>query len=383
MSSINTSKVLYLFTFIFFTTHALAQSDTLATTKTKKYAKVVTLSFEQGAMLGNGTEVGDQLAEASYYNGLDVRLGFRLNDHSDIYNQVYRLPVMGIGWYTSTFQQEEISKPNAIYYYFDMPIRFERSRKLTMSYLGAFGLSYNFNPYDEVENPANVFIGSYRNCYVNFALLLNYHFAPKWNAGISLGFKHFSNGSFKQPNYGINLVPVAIALTYKPNGTQPFEGQTKYPEYIRHNQFNIAFIAGSKNYNEGEPNYFKGALSINWLRALSYKYKAGLGLDVYYAGGYEERTNMEATFSNTISYAVVGSWEWALNKHLYVPVALAFYLKHSDENGEKEPYYERVGIRYRFSNNIFTGVTIKAHKGVADIFEWTLGYTIKHDPNRY
>ncbi len=365
-------------------TFAYAQSDSSSVTKTRKYSKVWNLSFEQGAMLGNGTEVGDQLAEASYYNGLDLRLGFRVNDYSDIYNQVYRLPVMGIGWYTSTFQQDEvIGKPNAIYYYFDMPIRIERSRKITMSYLAAFGLSYNFNPYDEVSNPGDVFIGSYRNCYVNLALLMNYHITPRWTTSLSIGFKHFSNGSFKQPNYGINLVPVALSVSYRPKAYKPFEGDMVIPEFISYNQFNIALIAGSKNYSEGEPNYLKAGLSVNWLRAFSYKYKAGLGLDVFYAGGYEERNNATATFSNTISYAVVGSWEWSLNKHLYVPVAFAVYLKRSEDNGERDGFYERVGIRYRFNNNIFTGITIKAHKGVADIFEWTVGYTIKHDPNKY
>jgi hypothetical protein len=252
-----------------------------------------------------------------------------------------------------------------------------------MSYLAAFGLSYNFNPYDEISNPTGVFIGSYRNCYVNLALLTNYHFAPHWNASLSIGFKHFSNGSFQQPNYGINLIPLSVSLTYKPKPFKPFEGEKNIPKYIRHNQYNIAFIAGSKNYEEGEPNYFKGALSINYLRALSYKYKAGLGLDIYYAGGYEERNGEEATFSNTMSYAVVGSWEWALTKHLYVPVAFAVYLKHNEDNGERDPFYERVGIRYRFNNNLFTGVTIKAHKGVADIFEWTVGYTLRRDPNKY
>lgn len=362
---------------------ASAQSDTLSKQKTKRYSALFNLSFEQGAMLGNGTEVGDQLAEASYYNGLDFRVGFSINNHSDLYNQVYRLPIMGLGWYTSTFHQDEIGKPNAIYYYFNMPIRFERSRKLTMSYLGAFGLSYNFNPYDEIENPGDVFIGSYRNCYVNLALLMNYHITPKWTTSLSIGFKHFSNGSFKQPNYGINLVPVSIGITYKPSGFRPFDTESNIPEFIRHNQYNIAFITGSKNYYEGEPNYLKAAISINWLRALSYKYKAGLGLDVYYAGGYEDRSHTKATFANTLSYAVVGSWEWSLNKHLYVPVAFAVYLKHSEVNGERDPFYERVGLRYRFNNDIFAGVTIKAHKGVADIFEWTLGYTLKHDLNKY
>jgi hypothetical protein len=376
-------KFLCLLTATILSLAVFAQSDSLPTKNVKKYSKVWNLSFEQGAMLGNGTDIGDQLAEASYYNGIDFRLGFSLNDHSDVYNQIYRLPIMGVGWYSSTFQQEEIGKPNAIFYYFNMPIRFERSRKLTMSYLGAFGLSYNFNPYDEVENPGNIFVGSYRNCYVNLALLLNYNFAPKWVTSVSLGFKHFSNGSFQQPNYGINLVPVSIGVSYKPTAIKPFEGERSVPTFIRHNQFNFAFIAGSKNYEIGEPNYFKAAIAINWLRALNYKYRAGLGLDVYYSAAYGERNDTVSTFSNSMSYAVVGSWEWALTKKLYVPVAFAVYLKHSEANGETQGFYERVGMRYRFNNNIFAGVTIKAHKGVADIFEWTVGYTIKHDPNKY
>ena len=84
-----------------------------------------------------------------------------------------------------------------------------------------------------------------------------------------------------------------------------------------------------------------------------------------------------------MSLAIVGTWEWHLTEHLYVPIGLAFYVHRNTENDEQTPYYERVGIRYRFNNNIYTGVTIKAHQGVADIFEWTIGYTFQKDPNKY
>ncbi|MBK6967533.1 MAG: acyloxyacyl hydrolase [Bacteroidales bacterium] len=334
-------------------------------------------------MLGNGTDIGDQLADASYYNGLELRLGFRLNDHTDIYNQVYRLPVMGIGFYASTFNQDAIGKPNALYYYFTMPVNFERNRKITMSYMGSFGLSYNFNPYDEITNPQGIFIGSYRNCYVNFALQMNYHITPKWTSSLSLGFTHFSNGSFRKPNYGINLIPLSLSVAYRPVPFIPFEGNKSIPAFKRHNQFNFAFTAGSKNYVEGEPNYLKAAVMINWLRALNYKYRAGLGLDIFYSGQSGTRNNTETTLSNSVSVAVAGSWEWALNKHLYVPLAFAVYMKRNEGNGESVPYYERAGLRYRFNNNLFAGITIKAHKGSADFFEWTIGYTLSRDPNKY
>ena len=84
-----------------------------------------------------------------------------------------------------------------------------------------------------------------------------------------------------------------------------------------------------------------------------------------------------------MSYAVVGSWEWVLTKNLYAPIGLAYYLHRNFSNGEKQQYYERIGLRYRLSKNLHAGLTIKAHAAVADYFEWTIGYTFHNDPNKY
>lgn len=173
-------------------------------------------------MLGNGTEIGDQLANSTYYNGLSFQLRFRENNLKDPYNQVYRYPVLGLGWYSSTFQTAEIGKPNALCFFFDIPFSFENNRKFTWIYTGAFGLSYNFNPYDEVRNPSNIFIGSYKNCYVHIGFVGKYHFSTHWAASAAVGFTHFSNGSFKQPNYGINLLPFTVGVNYTPKGSDIF-----------------------------------------------------------------------------------------------------------------------------------------------------------------
>jgi hypothetical protein len=314
--------------------------------------------------------------------GFEGRLGFKLNNHADAYNQVYRFPIMGVGFYASTFEEKEIGEPNAIFYYFNMPVKM-RKKNISLSYIGAFGLSYNFNPYDSLTNPSDVFIGSYNNCYFNFSFLLNYFFSPEWVGDFYLGIKHFSNGSFKQPNYGINLLLMGVGVSYRPKNSSFVGIKRNLPPYIRHNQYNIALFMGNKNYAPGEPNYLKAGFGVNWLRTLGYKYRAGLGLDVYYSAQTGHRNDTQSTFSNSVSYAAVGSWEWALTRKLYVPVAFAVYLKRNKMNGEETPFYERVGIRYRLNNKIFAGVTIKAHKGVADFFEWTLGYSIFNDPNLY
>lgn len=350
----------------------------------KKQIKYLDFRFENGAMLSNDTELGDQIVNSSYYNGVDIRLGFRRSDPNDIYSNVYRRPYLGLGFYSSTFHNEDIGEPNALYFFLNFPFAFEGNKKFTFSYSGAFGLTYNLNPFDSIDNPANVFIGSYRNVYVHLGVVVNYKFNETWAVNGTLGFKHFSNGSFKLPNSGINLVPVTLGLSYRLSKQQVHHQRMPIPEYIKHGLINISFLAGSKNYEVGGGNHLKMGLGVNCLKQVNYKYRIGLGFDLFYAADADLRSSSNASnFSKSYSYALVGSWEWVLTKKLYVPIGLAFYLHRNVENGEINAYYERVGMRYRFFDHYFAGLTIKAHGGVADIFEWTLGYTIHHDSNTY
>lgn len=359
-----------------------AQIDSTQT-KEKKYNTVYTLSFEQGPMFPSGGDVGKALANSTYYNGVDFRVGRRKTDYNDIYNQVYRFPDMGFGAYVSTFHQAAIGNPFALFYYFRIPFQFEFNKRFTFSYLGSLGIASNFKPYNRDNNPTNVFLGSVSNAYVNFKIEAAYHFSPHWSAVAALGFKHFSNGGTQQPNRGINLAPFSVAVNYRPDEYKPFEGKSQLPKFLKYNTLNVAMIAGTNNLDVDKPNQFKAALSVSALRAISYKYRAGIGLDMFYTSGVSGEGNTGPTFSNSVSLAAVGTWEWVLNKNLYIPLAVGFYMKRNPSNGEDNFYYERVGIRYRFDNNVFCGLTVKAHAGTAEFLEWTVGYSLFKDPNKY
>ena len=381
----NFFRIFIFFTFSISTQFSYSQNiDSLTPVPVKKNIKYLDIRFENGAMLSNNTDVGDQLVNSSYYNGVDVRLGFRRSNPDDVYSNVYRRPYLGLGWYSSTFHNADVGKPHALYFFLTIPVKFEQNRKFTSSYTAAFGVSYKFNPYDSINNPANIFIGSYRNCYVHLGYVANYKFNEQWAVNGTIGFKHFSNGSFKQPNYGINLIPVTLGVSYRFGDDEIYQQPKQIPDYIRHNLVNVTFTAGSKNYEAGGDNYLKTAYGVNFLRQINYKYRLGIGFDLFYAAESGLRNSSDASdFSKSYSYAIVGSWEWALTKNLYVPVGIGIYLHRNEENDERTPYYERAGIRYRFGDHFTAGLTIKAHLGVADIFEWTIGYNFHKDPNQY
>ncbi|TAJ14332.1 hypothetical protein DMA11_05615 [Marinilabiliaceae bacterium JC017] len=359
-------------------------ADTTQIIPQRKQIKYLDVRFENGAMLSDDTEFGDQIVNSSYYNGFDIRLGFRKSDPDDVYSNVYRRPYLGVGFYSSTFHNNDVGSPNALYFFMTMPFAFENNKKLTFSYTGAFGLSYNFNPYDSINNPINTFIGSYRNCYVHLGLVMNYKISDRWAVNGTVGFKHFSNGAFKLPNMGINLIPATVAVSYRLNPNDVVHQRTYLPEYIKHGLVNVTFSAGSKNYAVGDQNYLKTVLGVNYLRQVNYKYRIGLGMDFFYSPHADKRNDSDKSdFSKSVSYALVGSWEWVINKNLYVPIGIGAYLHRNDENGETSTIYERVGLRYRFADHYCAGLTIKAHSGTADFFEWTVGYTFHRDKNKY
>ncbi|NOX45813.1 MAG: hypothetical protein GXO89_02420, partial [Chlorobi bacterium] len=203
------NTILFPLVFFFSAQFVFAQdSETVSPKPQKKYAKYIDARYEFGAMMGTDTEWSDQILNSSFYQGLDFRLGFRKTDPNDIYSNVYRRPYFGLGFYSSTFHNADVGYPNALYFFLTIPIKFEENKKFTLSYSGAYGISYNFNAFDSINNPTNVFLGSERNIYVHLELDMNYKFNEKWAAYGAVGFKHFSNGSFKQPNFGINLLPV-------------------------------------------------------------------------------------------------------------------------------------------------------------------------------
>ncbi|WP_075590568.1 acyloxyacyl hydrolase [Labilibacter marinus] len=362
-----------------FLSHAQYSQDSTYKKSGYKFIKHLDVRFENGAMVGNGTDIGDELINSSYYNGFDIRLGFTKSDPDDVYGNVYRRPKYGVGWYTSTFHNEDVGNPTALYFFLTMPFKFQEDRRWDLGYTAAFGVSYNINPYDPEDNPANIFLGSKRNCYVHLGFYANYQLADRWALNATLGFKHFSNGSFKQPNYGLNLLPTTVGVSYRLNEDKVYDYERPLPKYQKHDIINVAVYNGSKNYKTGGDNYYRGGIGVNYLRQINYKYRVGLGVDMYYAAGMDDR---DATGS-AVSWAVVGSWEWALTSRLYAPLAIGVYMNRNEQNDEKTPYYERAGLRYRFTDHISAGLTIKAHGGAADIFEWTVAYAIFNDPNKY
>ncbi|NVK49815.1 MAG: acyloxyacyl hydrolase [Cyclobacteriaceae bacterium] len=343
----------------------------------KEFKKVLEASFESGPLISNGQPWADAVKNLVSYHAVDIRLGWRKNTNS-YYGQLYRYPVFGVGLSTTLAYQSEIGRPQGVYWFFDIPFReFSYDRKFNLSYFGHLGLGFNLNPYDSIENPLNRYIGSELNSYIHLGLKVNYFLTEQVHLFSMVGLKHFSNGATKKPNAGINLLPVSVGVRYNFNKS---EEETPHlwerPELNKTGYWSTAFYFGSKNYEVGGASYFRGGANLTRLWEKSYKYRYGVGLDVFFAPGLRDRSGLaQVSLWDQMSLAVVGAWEWKLTEHLYIPVGFGVYLHRNNENQEFTWFYERIGMRYSLNDRLFTGVQIKAHKFKADFFEYTVGYS--------
>ena len=341
------------------------------------YQKVLEVSYEGGPLISNGKEWADELRNVINYQGIDVRLGWR-NFSKNHYSFLYRYPIFGIGYSVTLPYYSEIGRPQAFYAFGEFPFSHKGlMRKFNLSYYGQIGVGFNLNPYDPDLNPVNQFIGSSMNAYIHLGFKANYKLTPNLTAFSTLGLKHYSNGATKRPNAGMNLAPISIGLRSNLGKNAPdFQKEIEFPPLEKRWFMNVALYTGMKNYEIGEPSYFRGGFGVNYLWEADYRYRLGVGIDVFFAPGMESRyPDQEFTFSDQVSVAMVGSWEWKLNNRLFVPIGFGVYVKRNELNGEYTWFYERVGVRYRINSNLSTGLQIKAHKAKADFFEFTVGFT--------
>lgn len=344
----------------------------------EKFQKSIIVSYENGSLLGNGKDWANEIREAERYNGIDVRFEWRKVQNT-FFNYLYRYPSMGFGFSSLTHHSEQLGRPMGLYGFVEVPIsRKGIYHKFYLSYYGQIGLGFHIKPYDPEFNPLNQFVGSNLNSYIHLGFKANYKLSQRVSLVGTIGLKHFSNGAIKKPNAGINYAPFGIGV--KTNLGKIYDMPTEkvsFPDLKKRGFWNMALYLGTKNYEIGDPTYFRGGLGVNYLWEASYKYRMGLGIDWFYGAGIKERWPDQKTgFFDANSFALVGSWEWKINDHLYAPVGFGVYFNQSEFNQEVSWFYERVGVRYRFDNNIFTGIQIKAHKAKADFFEFTFGYTI-------
>ena len=251
--------------------------------------------------------------------------------------------------------------------------------KSQFSYKVGLGLGFHTQKYHHVENNKNNALSTTINFGVLFEFAHAYTLNEKLTLRTSLALTHFSNGSIKQPNSGINTISANIGLRYRLNDQKSAYLVPENEQLEKNIGYSIIFSSGVheavRKGGGALPFYVFSALVD---KTLNYKSKMGLMLDWFHSRSLKREVHYDQTLDGeTPDFNRVGlglSHELVVGTYSVLTQA-GYYIYAPYE--PYEPIYFRIGLRKHFTEKLFGSFSIKSHYARAEAAEFAIGWRFK------
>ncbi len=240
--------------------------------------------------------------------------------------------------------------------------------------LGA-GLGFLTHKFDPWENRHNLAIGSHVNGAMQTFVSYNHEFGPL-RVKVGVGATHFSNGSFRVPNLGVNMPSFILGANYA-FGTYAKDHDTG--DTLTDYKFQFVGSYAFKELYLADPHEFH-IIGINGARIFRRNMITDwrLGADMFFDKTHQflkdpDKSRKGLRPWEMTEVGVFGGHQWQINRvHLLTDVG--FYLYKPSSN--KFFTYQRIGFLIHVTDRVFLYTTLKTHFGVADFFDWGIGYRL-------
>lgn len=257
--------------------------------------------------------------------------------------------------------------------YLHLPMK--RGERASLGMRLGWGLGYVEKPYDRTTNTKQIAIGTTINTAIQIMLEGRYRVrSTLFTAGISID--HWSNGSYKLPNLGLNLLSINTGVAFALGEVQPYALPKDTVRFVPSPRRECT-VVGAFGINEtGRPlsgQHSVGSLigQVQW--RLSRKSSVAAGLDVFNKGSLVSLRPELADRSRAglTQLGMHGGYALAFGRgEFMVQMGAYLYTPAPDEAG----VYHRMGMRYRVGRRMIAHLALKSHFGVADHWEFGFGY---------
>lgn len=298
---------------------------------------------------------------------------------------LYKYPMTGVSYWNAWLgDKETLGQAHALMPFISFPIR--KNDKSELNFRLAAGVGYLTKKFDRIDNYKYIAIGSHLNAAIN--LMMEYRWKPVKHLQLSAGIQlmHFSNGSIKTPNFGLNIPSLSGGVAVRINKENPYIMRSIRPslkmfEFDGHEYLEIRFNSAFGTKSIGEvvsERYNVMAASISVLKSTGYKGRAGLSFDFSYDGSDARYIGVKGIdYENNLQLVKPGigiMYELVLSRMSF-PFTLGFYTG-GRYKSEGISYY-KAGIQYLINKNFFTSITLKTHYARADYVALGLGYRFR------
>lgn len=230
------------------------------------------------------------------------------------------------------------------------------------------GVAYLTKKFDINNNPKNEFIGSHFNAGADFMIGFQQKISKKLDFKIGAVIHHYSNGSVKNPNKGMNILSGLVGITYVAN--RKFE-RIKYPNEKVKRRFRYRIGGGLGFYrNVGLNQPVRNTFQTHAMVFYQYntRFRTGLGLEYFYLN--KAKQPLSLYLENEVQFA-----------NITTRYGFGYYFGKRPAP-TKEAFYSKIGacaflnLKNKIPDGFYIGAYLKAHGFSAAHIEITVGYLL-------
>ena len=328
--------------------------------------------YAQGGLIINHTAPISHLV-ASHPTGFELNVQ-RQTTGAAPWHSWYKYPKVGLALVYYDYHNPILGKSYAASVYLSKPI--SRTARHDLSFRLGTGLAYFPDHYDLYTNRKNTFMSSALNATLQMRLEYDVALSDHLGLLLALALNHYSNGGTAKPNFGINLPTMQVGLNYHQWRPVPVASQpSPMPTDVGHNFLNISTSLGYKQRSGGDPkHYLVNSVTVAAGRRLNRKSNLLVGVE-----GFYDRSLVAVLRDSSRSQDhlpdVKKASAFVGHELLFGRLAMVTHLGLYFYNPYKSNpvYYERLGLKYQFTNLLFGAIDLKVHRATADVIEFKVG----------
>lgn len=232
------------------------------------------------------------------------------------------------------------------------------------------GLGFNTNPYRQETNNKNNILGSTVTFSLQARLIYTYQ-VNDWRFSFAPNLTHFSNGSIRQPNKGVNIITANFGISHLIGDQIPFDRD--YPEETdRKTRFNAVLYSGMKSNVEGGDAFPFVTIHSGVSRQLTPMSGFATGIDLFYSIAMKKQIEDDAQIQDA-DFKRLG---WVVGYEFYISrVSLVgqFGVYIYRPYKEVPPVYQRIGIKVDVLPWMYAAANLKTHAATAEMAEFGVG----------
>ncbi len=287
------------------------------------------------------------------------------------WNNCHCYPTQGFLFGYTNYNNRVLGFGMHLAYFLEYP--FLPYARITPVLRGSFGLSYGSQPWHSVRNPDNQSYSLPLNAFLQLQFGGDFRIFPSGLLTVRIEYNHVSNGGIKLPNSGINWPSVSLGYIHLVNYSEP-PRRPRVPldkaekRWIR--RIEVSASVSTREMETSRLLWIYGGM-FTMARKIARLHTFSGAVEWHFSEVLQQEIHRVESSAGAHRAALLAGHDFLIGRFVFSQ-QIGIYL--FDQFRYHDPLYHRWGLSYVHRTGVSVGISLKAHRHVAEFTDLRIGF---------